>query len=466
MSTISITWAESALKAIRHIGAPDHPDPKQRARIGPPMVARSLAILHTAIYDAWAIYDPQAMPTQLRLPSKTSGSDSERIRAMSQAAYQVLRNQFPTETTIFDATMASLGFPTNATTEDANLPEGVGNLAAKAVLAYTADDGANQRGNLTESGKIYADYTGYASVNPPIVPTLPTASADIPNPDRWQPLGYEDAVRTLQVPSFIGPHWEKVRPFALSSAEQFRPSSPAELTSQSFLDQARHVIGIQERLETKHKVIAEYWADGPSSELPPGHWELFAIFISNRDSHTLHQDAKMFFALANAIHDAAIATWEAKRYYDYVRPVTAIRHLFRGKKIKGWDGGSIVTIKGESWRPYQVPTFPTPPFPEFTSGHSGFSMAAAEVLKRFTGSDAFGASYTQSVPLRVEPTLAAAVGVTLKWDTFTEAALEAGESRLYGGIHFYEGNVAGLSLGRKIGAQTYDKAQGYWSGRV
>jgi len=466
MSTVSVTWVESALKAIRHIGDPGHPDPKQRARIGPPTVARSLAILHTAIYDAWAIYDPQALPTQLRLPSKSSASDPERIRAMSQAAYQVLKNQFPSETTIFDATMTSLGFPTNSTTEDANVPDGVGNLAAKAVLAYAADDGANQRGNLTESGKIYMDYTGYASVNPPIVTTASTMPADIPHSDRWQPLGYEDTAHVLQVPSFIAPHWEKVRPFALTSAGQFRPNPPALLTSQAFLDQARHVIGIQEKLETKQKVIAEYWADGPSSELPPGHWEMFAIYVSNRDSHTLHQDAKMFFALANAIHDAAIATWEAKRYYDYARPVTAIRHLFRDKKIKGWNGSSIVTIKGEAWRPYQVASFPTPPFPEFTSGHSGFSMAAAEVLKRFTGSDAFGASYTQPTPLRVEPGLAAAVGVTLKWDTFTEAALEAGESRLYGGIHFYEGNVAGLSLGRKVGAQAFEKARGYWSGRV
>lgn len=466
MSNPSVTWAEAALKAIRHIGESNHPDPKQRARIGPPMVARSLAILHTAIYDAWAIYDPQALPTQLRLPRKSNGSDPQRIRAMSQAAYQVLKNQFPSETTIFDATMTGLGFPTTSSTEDVNLPEGVGNLAAKAVLSVAADDGANQRGNLTESGNIYADYTGYASVNPPIVTTLPTIPADIPHPDRWQPLGYTDAAQVLRVPSFIAPQWENVRPFALTSAGQFRPNLPVALTSQSFLDQARHVIEMQEQLETKQKVIAEYWADGPSSELPPGHWEVFAIFISNRDAHTLHQDAKLFFALANAIHDAAIATWEAKRFYDYVRPVTAIRHLFRGKKIKGWNGSSVTTINGEAWRPYQVATFPTPPFPEFTSGHSGFSMAAAEVLKRFTGSDSFGASYTQPVPLRVEPNLAAAVGVTLRWDTFTEAALEAGESRLYGGIHFYEGNVSGLSLGRNVGVQSYEKAQGYWSGRI
>lgn len=464
MSTISITWVNAALEAIRSLGS--NPSSLERARIGPPMVARSLAILHTAIYDAWAVYDPQALPTQLRIPGKPVATNEDRIRAMSQAAYRVLSDQFPTGIPIFNGTMTSLGFPTNDSSRDANLPGGVGNLAADAVLAYTADDGANQRGNLTPGGAPYADYTGYTSVNPPIVAVNATEPADIPHPDRWQPLGYEDAAHVLRIPGFIGPQWERVRTFALTSASQFRPAPPVAITSQVFLEQAKHVIGIQEKLEAKHKVIAEYWADGPNSELPPGHWELFGVYVSNRDNHTLHQDAKMFFALANAIHDAAIATWEAKRYYDYVRPVTAIRHLFRGKTINGWNGSAIAAIKGEAWRPYQVPTFPTPPFPEFTSGHSGFSMAAAEVLKRFTGSDAFGASYTQAVPLRVEPSLAAAVGVTLKWDTFTEAALEAGESRLYGGIHFYEGNIAGLSLGRQVGAQAYEKAFGYWTGRV
>jgi hypothetical protein len=462
MTTISVTWVNTALAAIRNLG--HHPSPVERARIGPPMVARSLAILHTAIYDAWAVYDAQALATLLRLPRKASATDAERVRAISQAAYRTLADQFPAELATFDAALATLGF-VNSTSRDATLPEGVGNLAADAVLAYRLDDGANQRGNLTAGGAPYADYTGYASVNPPVQVTVPSAGADIANPERWQPLAYEDAANVVRTPGFIGPQWERVRPFALIRADQFRPNAPVALTSQSFLDQARHVIEIQEKLEPKQKVTAEYWADGPSSELPPGHWELFAAEVSARDGHTLHQDVKLFFALANAIHDAAISTWEAKRYYDYVRPVTAIRHLFRGKKIKGWNGTHMTTLKGQAWRPYQVSTFPTPPFPEFTSGHSGFSAAAAEVLKRFTQSDGFGGSYTQTVPLRVEPALASAVGVILKWDTFTDAAQEAGDSRLYGGIHFYEGNVAGLSLGRKVGAQAYDKAEAYWSGR-
>lgn len=269
----------------------------------------------------------------------------------------------------------------------------------------------------------------------------------------------------LRVPGFIGPQWQQVKPFALASPGQFRPSAPVPITSQAFLDQARHVTAVQDGLNVEQKVAAEYWADGPSSELPPGHWQLFAAFVSARDRHTLAQDVKLFFALANAIHDAAIAVWECKRYYDYVRPVTAIRHLFRHKRLRGWTGTAEATINGEAWRPYQVSTFPTPPFPEFVSGHSGFSAAAAEVLRRYTGSDAFGASYTQPGPLRVEPGLASAAGTTLSWSTFSAAAAEAGESRLYGGIHFYEGNVAGLALGRKVGALAFERAQGLWSGR-
>ncbi|MDP4299045.1 vanadium-dependent haloperoxidase [Leptothrix discophora] len=263
----------------------------------------------------------------------------------------------------------------------------------------------------------------------------------------------------------IGPQWAGVKPFALASAGQFRPSAPLPITSQGFLDQAKHVVAVQDGLNVRQKVTAEYWADGPSSELPPGHWELFAAIVSARDSHTLEQDVKMFFALANAIHDAAIAVWECKRHDDHVRPVTAIRHLFRGKRIRGWTGTTEATIDGEAWRPYQVSTFPTPPFPEFVSGHSGFSAAAAEVLRRYTGSDAFGGSYTQPGPLRVEPGLASAAGTTLSWRTFSAAADEAGESRLYGGIHFYEGNAAGLALGRKVGALAFERAQAHWSGR-
>ena len=98
--------------------------------------------------------------------------------------------------------------------------------------------------------------------------------------------------------------------------------------------------------------------------------------------------------------------------------------------------------------PFQAANFPTPPFPEYTSGHSAFSMAAAEVLKRFTKSNNFGAFYLQDKPLNADPS-EDVVGIALRWNTFTEAAYEAGESRMYGGIHFYEGNVRGWKWDEK-----------------
>lgn len=180
---------------------------------------------------------------------------------------------------------------------------------------------------------------------------------------------------------------------------------------------------------------------------------------------TLDQSVKLFFAVTNAIFDASISTWEAKRFYDYCRPITAIRYLFRGKYIKAWGGPGkgTVEIKGENWRTFQASIFPTPPFAEYTSGHSAFSMAGATVLKKFTNSDKFGYFYVQPKPLNADPSLNV-TGIVLSWNTFREAALDAGESRLYGGIHFYEGNVVGLELGRRVGEQSFNKAKSYWEG--
>ena len=220
---------------------------------------------------------------------------------------------------------------------------------------------------------------------------------------------------------------------------------------------------MQTKLTLEQKIIAEYWADGPRSWLPPGHWCEIAGQVSRHYFHSVDQDAKMFFAVANAILDASIATWEAKRHYDYVRPITAIRWLFAGFEIEAWAGPGLGTamVMGERWRTFQRDTFPTPPFPEYTSGHSAFSMAAAIVLKAFTRKDAFALKHVQEVSLAAEPDIAG-LPVTLTWESFTEAAMSAGESRLFGGIHFYQGNVAGLELGKKVGEAAWNKAKTFF----
>src|SRR5262249_40101075 len=144
-----------------------------------------------------------------------------------------------------------------------------------------------------------------------------------------------------------------------------------------------------------------------------------------------------------AIFDAGCCAWDDKIAFDSVRPITAIRWLNRGKTITAWGGPGRGTrqIAGEEWFPYQATTFPTPPFAEYSSGHSNFSAAGAEILRAFTGSDRFGGSVTFAIGTsRTEPGTVPARDVTLAWPTFSDAAAQAGMSRRYGGIHFEQGD--------------------------
>jgi hypothetical protein len=449
MTTLVTRWNDQALDAIRL----RHP--------GPPMVARQLAILHTCIYDAWAAYDAVAVGTRLgALLRRPPGEQilANKKKAVSFAAYRALADLFPLDVAAFDGLMAALGYDPTDTALDPTTPSGVGNLAASAVLSFRHGDGANQLGDLHPGA--YSDYTGYVSANPP----EPNPVAD---PNHWQRLLVLDAAGTVVLqPDYIGPHWGLVTPFALSSGAQFRPGPPAPFGSAEYRHQAREVLRFSARLNDRRKVIAEYWADGPSSELPPGHWTLFAKFVSGRDGHGLGRDVKMFFAMTNAVFDASIACWDSKRIFDYVRPITAIHVLFAGKEVEAWGGPGVGTqlIDGADWRPYQAKTVVTPPFPEFVSGHSTFSAAAAEVLRHSTGSDAFGGSFTKLAgTFVIEPGVPAA-DVSLSWATFTEAADEAGISRRYGGIHFAAGDLEGRIMGRLVGRQAWAKAQAYFAG--
>ena len=216
------------------------------------------------------------------------------------------------------------------------------------------------------------------------------------------------------------------------------------------------------KLDDRQKAIALYWADGPNTETPPGHWNLFAQFVSRRDEHTLDKDVKLFFVLGNALLDVSIAVWECKRLFDYARPITAIRYLYAGRTIDAWAGPGIGTqpIAGEMFRSYIA----TPPFAEYTSGHSAFSASAARVLTLFTGSSAFGASVTIAAGSFTVPERAPASNVTLSWGTFEDAANEAGVSRRYGGIHFKDGDLASRKMGRQIGGAAWTRAQTYFEG--
>src|SRR6202008_3039307 len=109
---------------------------------------------------------------------------------------------------------------------------------------------------------------------------------------------------------YLTPQWGLVRPFAMASGSEFRPEKgPQSLikNEREYRAQAEEILRMSAELTDEQKMIAEYWADGPSSETPPGHWCLFAQFVSMRDHHGLDDDVKMFFALTNALLDASIA---------------------------------------------------------------------------------------------------------------------------------------------------------------
>jgi hypothetical protein len=399
------------------------------------------------MYDAWAAYDKKAKGTRfgnnLRRPNGER-TVANKEKAVSYAAHECLSDLFPTEVASFDTLMNTLGYNPADSGTDLSTPVGVGNVAAKAVLDFRHHDGSNQLGDLHTGA--YSDYTDYAPVN------TPTAIND---PNHWQPLQIG-----ANVQKFIAPHWGKVIPYALKSGSQFRKTllKPADYFSEParYALQAQQVLEYSTHLTDEKKVIAEYWADGSTSELPPGHWTLFAEFVSDRDHHTVDQDVKMFFAMTNAVLDASISSWDAKRYFDYVRPVTAIHFLYAGQTIESWQGA----IDGADWKPYQAANVVTPPFSEYISGHSVFSAAAAETLKLFTKNDNFGGSVT--IPAgssHVEPGLVPANDTVLYWATFSDAADEAGISRRFGGIHFIDGDLESRKLGRVIGQQAWKKTQ-------
>jgi hypothetical protein len=410
---------------------------------------------------------------------------------------------------------------------DPTTAAGIGNIAAQAVIDARRNDGSNQYGDLPPapcpvftpwpqpcaaaaygqtsanpdrnktgpySDYVVDDYTPYVPVNPlmgycnPLEPVC--ERQDIVDPNHWQPLIFDgiDAAGNLVgqscldagkgteetcpgIQTFIAPHWERVTPFALTSASQFDdvltiPPPDYLKNSGRYQDDVNDMIQFSRSLDTRLKLIVEYWADGPSSELPPGHWGLFAQFVSQRDGHTLDQDAKMFFAMHNASFDAGIVAWHIKRMYNGVRPITAVRFAKRGQWINAWGGPGrpIEDIPGEKWSPYNPGTNLTPAFPGYFSGHSVFSRSSATVLALFTGDDFFGFSTVLPANFgRVEPGIPL-VPTTFSYATFSDAAEEAGLSRLYGGIHFPDDNTTAQGVGYLIGVQAWSKALTYFNG--
>jgi hypothetical protein len=455
-------------------------DTIQQTSLGPTIAARALAVVHTAIYDAWAAYDPTAVPTMANGNSRRPSAErtlENKNKAVSFAAYLALVDLFPSRQAIYGAHMVkALGYVIDGS--DTTTPATVGTKAAQAVLDYRHHDGSNQLGDEPGGtpGVAYSDYTGYA-------PSPKNTWNKVGDPDRWQPLciptpppGATSCTGTIQ--TYLTPFWAKVKPFALTRPDQFRPPGPYTYLgsdgkpSGQYVDQIDKMTQYSKQLDDFRKTTAEYWEDGPGTVTPPGHWNQFAQWVARRDANSLDKDARMFFALNNALLDASISAWDGKGRWDSIRPISAIRWLYKDKIIQAWGGPyqGPSYIKGQDWIPYRPPNDPAPPFAEYASGHSTFSMAAAEVLTGFTGRGNFELKVT--IPAgssKVEPRTATQPGVpaqpiTLSWTNFQYAANQAGLSRQYGGVHFEHGDKDARAAGAKVGDNAWAKAVTFFNG--
>ena len=282
------------------------------------------------------------------------------------------------------------------------------------------------------------------------------------------------------------------------------------------------------------RILAEFWADGPNSETPPGHWFTILNYINDHPQlekrfegsgpviDNLEWDIKSYFMLGGAMHDAAVTAWGIKGYYDYIRPISAIRsmclrgqcsdeglpnfdiggvHLIPGYieqieagdelagpsdenvgkiKLKAWRGPDYVSdpvedvagvgwILAEDWWPYQRPTFVTPPFAGYISGHSTFSRTAAELLTLLTGDPyfpggigEFEAPQNEFLVFEKGPS----VNAILQWAKYNDASDQCSLSRIWGGIHPPADDIPGRKIGMVLGPNAFNRAKLYFEGKI
>ncbi|NER12070.1 hypothetical protein GWK08_01330 [Leptobacterium flavescens] len=440
----------------------------------PTIAARALAMVHTAMYDAWTNYNDGGCEVSTTTGSRFKQPDNEctsenREKTYSHAAYTTAQALFwcllpPEHKNMFRDFMCECGFDPDDKNMEPDNAVGIGNLSAKLILECRMGDGSNPHATLHE-GK-YSDFSMYRPLNPPVPQPLKYI-------DHWQPQ-----LRNHKPQEFMTAHWGLVKPFALTWGGQFRPPYPAPCDSKAFKEQADLVLKYSRDLTDEQKMIAEFWAgmhedkfadtvkdNSGRSATPPEQCCRQARYLSKKYGHKNAFDIKMFFLLSNALLDAGIAAWDCKAFYDYVRPISAIRYLYRGKSIEAWGGQCEGTkeIEGENWLPY----IPTPPFAEYVSGHSTFSAAAQEVLSCFCESDKYGECAT--IPKggsKIEPECSPKEDIVLEWKMLKDAANEAGISRLYGGIHFTDGDQEGRKLGNRVGCQVWERTLQYFNGEL
>lgn len=376
-------WNTAAMDMIKQDGISNH------------MGNQTMATLHVAMFDAVngieQRYDP--FQVQLRMPRHLP-----KQAAAAAAAYEVLSTLYPLKKETFKPLYQQQvsQVPGSAAKKAAII---YGQLVAQKILKQRQNDGSAQAGS-------------------------------VPYPDGTQPGQWR---RTDANPPVL-PGWGQVRPFTMSSGDQFRLIGPPPMIGYEYARDYAEVMAMGAKISpfrtAEQTTIARFWPMGI-----PRMWNLTAHQLADHLSCSLLQEARLFALLNVALADAQIVGWDMKYYYGFWRPVTAIR--------LGDQDGNDNTTADPAWESL----LPAPAFPEYPSGHSTSCSAAATILAKFAGTDDFTFALTSEANPGLGPRT---------FDSFWQAAREAGISRVYGGIHFNFSNTEGLEAGRSLGRYIYE----------
>jgi hypothetical protein len=392
------TWYRLVLELVRHT-----------ATYSPPVASRAFAYIGVAAHEALASGNPALVSLAGQVNGLTPAPAREAAEydeacvlqaVMAASAQNFFSNTGPTGQRAMVKLSESLGKKAMEGIAEDVVARSIayGQAVAGHVLAWSLDDG----GAVVENMGFPQEFTPGT------------------NPRDWVPTSL---VRQQQAP--LLPSWGQNRTFAMPAGNSCalpEPPTYSEEPGSDFHNAALEVYETVKTLTDEQKLIARFWSDDPMlSPTPPGHWISIAINLGDEAGMPATEIAPMMATLGIAMADAFIGCWDAKFQYNTLRPITYIRRHIDPK-----------------WEPLLI----TPPFPEYPSGHSTVSAAAATVLTRVFGTDfAFDDATHEDEGLPVR-----------SFSSFDEAAEEAAMSRLYGGIHFRFGNEAGTTQGRCIGA--------------
>lgn len=587
--SVARQWNEQLLEAIRDDFA------------RPTVHARNLFHVSAAMWDAWAAYEDPARGVILDTHATAADIEAARHEAISYAAYRLLvwrfRNSPGADVTVrrLKTQMFSFGYDPDFNGISGDSPAALGNRIAKAYIEFGLHDGSNEQYGYTNlfyepvNEPLLPEFPGNPDISDPNR-WQPLALEFFIDQSGNPIIG--------GLPDFLSPEWGQVWPFALRyrdlsvyqrdgfdywvyhdpgpppylgvNSAAYKQTfetvmlwsglldpnigglidiSPASRGNNTLGTNDGHGYDVNPRTGEPYepqyvpagdyyRVLAEFWADGPDSETPPGHWFTIANYVSDhpavvkklegwgRTLSDLEWDLKLYLVLGGAMHDVAVASWGVKGWYDFVRPISALRYMCdRGQSsdpagqsydpdgislypgsieviteqtaapggrhhhlagemgehigkiaVHAWrgpeyiqdpdtDAAGVGWIRCENWWPYQRPTFVTPPFAGYVSGHSTYSRAAARVLTLFTGDPffpggmgVFEAPMNEFLVFEEGPS----TDLTLQWAKYYDAADECSLSRIYGGIHPPADDIPGRLMGARIGLDAFALGKVYF----